>query len=62
MTGLETGAFGAIGLLAAAIVSVMVVLYLVPVSLWMAAWASGAYVGSSRLSGCGSGQSRRGPL
>ena len=58
MTGLETGAFGAIGLLAAAIVSVMVVLYLVPVSLW----ASGAYVGSSRLSGCGSGESRRGPL
>jgi uncharacterized protein YqfA (UPF0365 family) len=43
-----TGLTGAIGLLVpvlAVLAAVVAVLYLVPVSLWISAWASGAYVG-----------------
>jgi len=45
MTGIETGAFGAIALLILALAALAVVLYLIPVRLWIAAFASGAYVG-----------------
>jgi uncharacterized protein YqfA (UPF0365 family) len=51
MTGIETGAFGAVMLLLLAIVALAVVLYLIPVRLWIAAWASGAYVGLFTLIG-----------
>jgi uncharacterized protein YqfA (UPF0365 family) len=44
MTGLESGAFGAIGLLVAAVLALSFVLYFVPVPLWIAAWSSGAPV------------------
>ena len=44
---LETlfGLFGAFGLLLPLVVVLVLVLYLVPIPLWIAAWASGAYVG-----------------
>jgi uncharacterized protein YqfA (UPF0365 family) len=45
MTGLETGLFGGFGLLIVALAILAMLLYLVPVPLWIAAWASGAYVG-----------------
>jgi uncharacterized protein YqfA (UPF0365 family) len=45
MTGFETGLTGAFGLIIAVIAVLAIVLYLVPVPLWIAAWASGAYVG-----------------
>lgn len=50
MTGLEAllGAFTAIAL---ALVIVGVLLYVVPLRLWVAAWASGAYVGLTTLIG-----------
>jgi uncharacterized protein YqfA (UPF0365 family) len=51
MTGLETGALGALGLLIAAVVVLVFGLYFVPVPLWIAAWASGAYVGLFTLVG-----------
>ena len=51
MTGLETSAFGAIGLLIAAVAALIFVLYFVPVPLWIAAWSSGAYVGLFTLVG-----------
>jgi uncharacterized protein YqfA (UPF0365 family) len=45
MTGLETGLTGGLGLLIVLIAALAVILYLVPIPLWIAAWASGAYVG-----------------
>ena len=51
MTGIEAGAFGAIGLLVAALVVAVFVLYVVPVPLWIAAWSSGAYVSLFTLVG-----------
>jgi uncharacterized protein YqfA (UPF0365 family) len=45
MTGLEGGFIGGLGLLVVALVVIVLVLYLVPVNLWISAWASGAYVG-----------------
>jgi len=45
MTGLEGGLTGGLGLLILLVAGLALVLYLVPVPLWIAAWASGAYVG-----------------
>jgi uncharacterized protein YqfA (UPF0365 family) len=45
MIGTEIGAFGSLGLLVLVLVFLGVLLYLVPIPLWIAAWASGAYVG-----------------
>ena len=45
MTGLETSLTGGFGLLILVVAVLALVLYLVPVPLWIAAWASGAYVG-----------------
>ncbi|MEX2177811.1 MAG: flotillin-like FloA family protein, partial [Gemmatimonadaceae bacterium] len=42
---------GGIGLLIIVIVGLGIVLYLVPLNLWIAAWASGAYVGLATLVG-----------
>ena len=47
----ETGAFGAVGLLLLVVAALIVLLYLIPVRLWIAAWASGAYVGLFTLVG-----------
>ncbi|HYH01387.1 MAG TPA: flotillin-like protein FloA [Terriglobales bacterium] len=44
MNGFDPTAIGALGLLGIAIVLLIVVLYLVPIPLWIAAWSSGAYV------------------
>ncbi len=43
------GWFGNFGLLAGLLAAVAIVLYLAPVPLWIAAWASGAYVGLMTL-------------
>jgi uncharacterized protein YqfA (UPF0365 family) len=51
MIGLEVGMFGAIGLLVLALVALSFVLYFIPLPLWIAAWASGAYVGLFTLIG-----------
>src|SRR5919112_1019477 len=51
MTELDPGALGAIGLLAAAVLVLVFVLYFVPVPLWIAAWSSGAPVGLFTLVG-----------
>jgi uncharacterized protein YqfA (UPF0365 family) len=51
MPELDPTAIGAIGLLIPAVVLLIVVLYLVPVPLWIAAWSSGAYVGLLTLVG-----------
>jgi uncharacterized protein YqfA (UPF0365 family) len=40
---------GGIGLLILAILALGLILFLVPLNLWIAAWASGAYVGLSTL-------------
>ncbi len=45
MTGLEGGLTGGLGLLILLVAGLALLLYLVPVPLWIAAWASGAYVG-----------------
>lgn len=45
MVGIETGLIGSLGLLIPFIAVIILVLYLVPLPLWIAAWASGAYVG-----------------
>ena len=42
---------GGIGLIILVIVALVIVLYLVPLNLWIAAWASGAYVGLATLVG-----------
>ena len=51
MTGIETGAFGAVALLILVVAALAVILYLIPVRLWVAAFASGAYVGLFTLVG-----------
>jgi uncharacterized protein YqfA (UPF0365 family) len=45
MDALVTGLVGSIGLLGGVLGVLALVLYLVPIPLWIAAWASGAYVG-----------------
>jgi uncharacterized protein YqfA (UPF0365 family) len=45
MDALVTGLIGSIGLLVGVLGVLALVLYLVPIPLWIAAWASGAYVG-----------------
>ncbi len=45
MTGIEGGLVGGFGLIIMIVAALALVLYLVPVPLWIAAWASGAYVG-----------------
>jgi uncharacterized protein YqfA (UPF0365 family) len=51
MTGIETGAFGAVVLLILVIAALAVIFYLIPVRLWIAAWAAAAYVGLFTLIG-----------
>src|SRR5512134_2502700 len=51
MFGIETGLVGGFGLLVALLLGLAFVLYLVPIPLWIAAWASGAYVGLLTLIG-----------
>ena len=51
MGGIETGAFGAVALLVLVVAALGVLLYLIPVRLWIAAFASGAYVGLFTLVG-----------
>ncbi len=51
MFGAETGIAGGFLVLLALIVAIVFVLYLVPIPLWIAAWASGAYVGLMTLIG-----------
>ncbi len=45
MNGLEGSLIGGFGLIVIVVAVLALVLYLVPVPLWIAAWASGAYVG-----------------
>lgn len=42
---IDTGLIGSLGLLIPIVAVVILILYLVPLPLWIAAWASGAYVG-----------------
>jgi uncharacterized protein YqfA (UPF0365 family) len=51
MIGLEMGIAGVVILLVAILAVLGIILYLVPVPLWIAAWASGAYVGLMTLVG-----------
>ena len=51
MSGFETGLTGGFALLLMLVVGLVFVLYLVPIPLWIAAWASGAYVGLFTLIG-----------
>jgi uncharacterized protein YqfA (UPF0365 family) len=51
MFGIETGVFGGFTLLVLVVAVLGFVLYLIPVRLWIAAWASGAYVGLFSLIG-----------
>ena len=51
MSGIETGAFGALALLILVVAVLVIVLYLIPVRIWIAAFASGAYVGLFTLVG-----------
>jgi uncharacterized protein YqfA (UPF0365 family) len=51
MIGMEIGVFGGFALLVLVVALLAFVLYLVPVRLWIAAWASGAYVGLFSLIG-----------
>ena len=51
MTGLEGGITGMLGILIVVVVAIFLLLYLVPIPLWIAAWASGAYVGLFTLVG-----------
>jgi uncharacterized protein YqfA (UPF0365 family) len=51
MTGIETGITGMFGILIIVVVAIFILLYLVPIPLWIAAWASGAYVGLFTLIG-----------
>lgn len=51
MNELLAGLVGSIGLLVVALAALALLLYLVPVPLWIAAWASGAYVGLVTLIG-----------
>ncbi|MSQ20813.1 MAG: UPF0365 family protein, partial [Betaproteobacteria bacterium] len=51
MTEIATGLTGGLGLLVLVVVGLAFLLYLVPIPLWIAAWASGAYVGLFTLIG-----------
>ena len=51
MNELLAGLVGSVGLLVVVLAALALVLYLVPVPLWIAAWASGAYVGLVTLIG-----------
>ena len=51
MNELSMGLLGNLGLLLPIVAGLALVLYLVPVPLWIAAWASGAYVGLLTLIG-----------
>ena len=51
MIGIDTGAFGALALLILVVAVLVIVLYLIPVRIWVAAFASGAYVGLFTLVG-----------
>lgn len=51
MTGIDTGITGMFGILIVVVVAIFILLYLVPIPLWIAAWASGAYVGLFTLIG-----------
>ena len=51
MNELLAGLVGSIGLLVVVLAALALLLYLVPVPLWIAAWASGAYVGLVTLIG-----------
>jgi uncharacterized protein YqfA (UPF0365 family) len=45
MNEVMTGLAGSMGLLVGVVLALAFILYLIPISLWIAAWASGAYVG-----------------
>ena len=49
--GPEVGAFGAVALLLLILLGLAFLLFLVPIPLWVAAWASGAYAGTWRPRG-----------
>lgn len=51
MNELATGLTGGLGLLIIVVGAILLLLYLVPIPLWIAAWASGAYVGLFTLVG-----------
>jgi uncharacterized protein YqfA (UPF0365 family) len=51
MFNFETGVAGGFGLLILVVAALVVILYLVPLPLWIAAWASGVYVGLFTLVG-----------
>lgn len=51
MFGLETGIAGGFGLIVVLLAGLVFVLYFVPLPLWIAAWASGSYVGLFTLIG-----------
>ena len=51
MFGFETGIAGGFALILMLLVGLVFVLYFVPLPLWIAAWASGAYVGLFTLIG-----------
>jgi uncharacterized protein YqfA (UPF0365 family) len=51
MTATDFGIPGGLGLVLMVLFGLMLILYLVPVPLWIAAWASGAYVGLFTLIG-----------
>ena len=51
MTNIDTSVFGAFGVVVLAVVALIVVMYLVPIRLWIAAWESGASVGLMTLIG-----------
>src|SRR4030065_869641 len=58
MVGLEISVFGILVVLLVLVAALILLLYLVPIPLWIAAWASGAYVGLPTLIGM---RLRRGP-
>jgi uncharacterized protein YqfA (UPF0365 family) len=49
VTGFETGVVGGMAILILVVVALVLFLYLIPLPLWIAAWASGAYVGLFNL-------------
>jgi uncharacterized protein YqfA (UPF0365 family) len=51
MNEIATGLTGGMGILVLVVAGLALVLYLVPIPLWIAAWASGAYVGLFTLVG-----------
>src|ERR687895_25763 len=51
MIGMNIGVLGIFVLLLVVVAALIVLLYLVPLPLWIAAWASGAYVGLLTLIG-----------